>query len=90
MGYFKALLRAGEGRVRPILMTSLTAILGLLPLVFDKEGMGSLWAPLAITVIGGLSASTVLVLFVLPGLYQLTQDCLSWVKHRFRYLQGRV
>ena len=83
MGYFKALLRAGEGRVRPILMTSLTAILGLLPLVFDKEGMGSLWAPLAITVIGGLSASTVLVLFVLPGLYHLTNDCISWVNHRY-------
>lgn len=84
MGYFKALLRAGEGRIRPILMTSLTAILGLLPLVFDREGAGSLWAPLAVTVIGGLSASTVLVLFILPGLYHLTQDCVSWVKIRFQ------
>jgi len=82
MGYFKALLRAGEGRIRPILMTSLTAILGLLPLVFDREGSGSLWAPLAITVIGGLLASTVLILFGLPGLYHFIQDCVSWVKNR--------
>ena len=60
-----------------------SSFLGLLPLVFDREGAGSLWAPLAVTVIGGLSASTVLVLFILPGLYHLTQDCVSWIKIRF-------
>ncbi len=77
----KSLLLAGKERTRPILMTSLTAILGLLPLVSDKEGGGSLWAPLAMTVIGGLTASTVLILFVLPAFYLLMEDARLWIKN---------
>jgi len=79
-GILKALLLAGQERLRPILMTSLTAILGLFPLVIDKEGAGSLWAPLAISVIGGLTASTGLVLIVLPGFYLILLDVQDWVK----------
>jgi HAE1 family hydrophobic/amphiphilic exporter-1 len=75
---FYALLKAGEERIRPILMTTLTTILGLAPLVFQKGGSGSLWSPLAITVIGGLSVSTVLVLFILPAFYLILQDGRSW------------
>jgi predicted RND superfamily exporter protein len=75
---FYALLKAGEERIRPILMTTLTTILGLAPLVFQKGRSGSLWSPLAITVIGGLSVSTVLVLFILPAFYLILQDGRSW------------
>ncbi len=56
-------------RVRPILMTSLTTIIGLLPLVFGwGEGLEML-KPLAITVVGGLTVSTFLTLFVIPTIY---------------------
>ncbi len=79
-GILKALLLAGKERTRPILMTSLTAILGLLPLVIEQEGGGSLWAPLAITVIGGLTASTILVLFVLPAFYLLMEDAKAYLR----------
>jgi HAE1 family hydrophobic/amphiphilic exporter-1 len=56
-------------RLRPILMTSITTILGLLPLAL-KGGEGSgLWRPLSVTVIGGLLSSTFLVLFIVPCIY---------------------
>jgi HAE1 family hydrophobic/amphiphilic exporter-1 len=56
-------------RLRPILMTVITTILGLLPLAL-KTGEGSgLWKPLSVTVIGGLMSSTLLVLFIVPCVY---------------------
>lgn len=59
---------AGEVRFVPIVMTTLTTILGLLPLTLNG---GSLWAPMGWTIIGGLLSSTALVLVVVPILYQL-------------------
>jgi hydrophobic/amphiphilic exporter-1 (mainly G- bacteria), HAE1 family len=68
-----ALTRAGRLRLRPIVMSTLTTVLGLLPLaVFRGEGM-ELRAPLAIPVIGGLLVATVLTLVVVPVLYRLTE-----------------
>jgi hydrophobic/amphiphilic exporter-1 (mainly G- bacteria), HAE1 family len=68
-----ALVRAGRLRLRPILMSTLTTVLGLLPLaLFRGEGM-ELRAPLAIPVIGGLAVATVLTLVVVPVLYRLTE-----------------
>jgi multidrug efflux pump subunit AcrB len=59
---------AGEVRFVPIVMTTLTTILGLLPLTLNG---GSLWAPMGWTIIGGLLTSTTFVLLVVPILYQL-------------------
>lgn len=70
----KAVVAACYDRLRPILMTSLTTILGLLPMALDKSESSNLWSPLAITVIGGLSISTVLTLFVIPGVYLVFED----------------
>ena len=70
-GIKQAVITASCDRLRPILMTSLTTILGLLPLALDRSESASLWSPLAITVIGGLSLSTFLTLFVIPSLYLL-------------------
>jgi multidrug efflux pump subunit AcrB len=62
-------IEAAALRVRPILLTSLTTIIGLLPLVFGwGEGLEML-KPLAITVVGGLSVSMLLTLFVIPSIY---------------------
>ncbi|MFB0526686.1 MAG: efflux RND transporter permease subunit [bacterium] len=70
----KAVLQAGGDRLRPILMTSLTTILGLLPMALDRSEGSSLWSPLAITVIGGLAASTILTLFIVPAFYMIFED----------------
>jgi CzcA family heavy metal efflux pump len=61
-----ALVRAGSVRLRPILMTSLTAIAGLLPLALNLGSGAELQRPLAVAVIGGLSLSTVFTLAVVP------------------------
>jgi HAE1 family hydrophobic/amphiphilic exporter-1 len=66
-----ALVEAGLSRIRPILMTSLTTILGLLPMALGLGEGAELRAPLAITVIGGLSLATLLTLIVIPLVYDL-------------------
>jgi HAE1 family hydrophobic/amphiphilic exporter-1 len=67
----RALIEGGARRVRPILMTAVTTIVGLLPLALGLFGQGGgfISAPLAITVMGGLISSTFLTLVVLPVLY---------------------
>ena len=66
-----ALLKAGQVRLRPILMTSLTTLLGLMPMAFGWGAGAELRAPMAIAVIGGLMASTPLTLLVIPVVYDL-------------------
>ncbi|MCZ6670681.1 MAG: efflux RND transporter permease subunit [Acidobacteria bacterium] len=66
-----AIREAGRVRLRPILMTSATTVLGLLPLAIGLGEGAELRAPLAITVIGGLLTSTVLTLVVIPSAYAL-------------------
>ncbi|WP_430816684.1 efflux RND transporter permease subunit [Carboxylicivirga sp. RSCT41] len=65
----EAIVAAGQQRVRPILMTSLTTILALVPLTFGFGDSASLRAPMAIAVIGGLVTSTLLTLLVIPCVY---------------------
>jgi HAE1 family hydrophobic/amphiphilic exporter-1 len=64
-----ALVEAGTVRMRPILMTTLTTVLGLLPMAISRGDGAELRVPLAITVMGGLSFATVLTLFVIPAVY---------------------
>jgi HAE1 family hydrophobic/amphiphilic exporter-1 len=67
----EAIVEAGLGRLRPILMTSLTTILALLPMALGLGEGAELRSPLAITVIGGLAAATGLTLLVIPIVYSL-------------------
>jgi len=67
----EAILTAGRARLRPILMTTLTTVLGLLPLALGIGEGAELRAPMAITVIGGLTVSTMLTLLVIPVVYAL-------------------
>jgi HAE1 family hydrophobic/amphiphilic exporter-1 len=64
-----AIILAGTQRIRPILMTSLTTILALLPLTIGIGESASLRAPMALAVIGGLVSSTLLTLIVIPCVY---------------------
>ncbi len=66
-----ALVAAGSDRLRPIFMTSATTILGLAPMALGLGEGAELRAPLAITVIGGLSVATLLTLVVIPVVYSL-------------------
>ena len=66
-----ALRQAGQIRLRPILMTTSTTVLGLLPMAIGLGEGSELRAPMAITVIGGLIASTALTLLIIPAVYSL-------------------
>lgn len=65
----EAILTAAPTRLRPILMTSVAAVLGMLPLALASGSASKLQAPLATVVIGGLTTSTILTLFVVPVVY---------------------
>jgi HAE1 family hydrophobic/amphiphilic exporter-1 len=67
----EAIVAAGERRIRPIIMTSLTTILALLPLTLGFGESASLRSPMAWAVIGGLVTSTLLTLVVIPCVYML-------------------
>ncbi len=66
-----AILLAGQHRIRPILMTSLTTILALIPLTLGFGESASLRSPMALAVIGGLVTSTLLTLVVIPCFYEI-------------------
>ncbi len=73
---------AGRRRFRPILMTSLTTILGLLPLAFGIGEGAEAQAPLARAVIGGLTCSTLVTLLLVPAAYSLVHDGLFGSRER--------
>jgi len=66
-----ALKQAGHVRLRPILMTTATTVLGLLPMAIGSGAGNELRRPMALTVIGGLIASTVLTLLLIPAVYAI-------------------
>ena len=65
----EALLEAGKTRLRPILMTAITTILGLLPMAFGMGSGSDMMAPIAIVTVGGLIYATLMTLFVVPVIY---------------------
>jgi len=69
----ESLVAAGARRFRPIMMTTLCTLAGLVPLAFGLGAGAELQRPLALAVIGGLSLSTLLVLYVLPALFLLVR-----------------
>ena len=71
MGKQEAVVRAGHVRLRPILMTTATTVLGLLPMALSWGEGAELRAPLAVTVASGLALSTLLTLVVIPAAYSL-------------------
>lgn len=67
----EACLEAGTSRLRPVLMTTMTTILGMLPMCFASRGMSSMVQPIGIAVVGGLTSSTFVTLLVIPVLYSI-------------------
>jgi len=71
MPLYEAVIVAGNRRLRPIFMTTATTVLGLIPMALGLGSGAEMRAPLAITVIGGLTFSTVLTLIIIPALYAI-------------------
>ena len=67
----EACYKAGVSRLRPVLMTTLTTILGMIPMCFASEGQSAMVQPIGIAVVGGLTSSTFVTLLVIPVLYSL-------------------
>ncbi len=67
----EAIILSGKSRLRPVLMTSLTTILGMLPLALSTGDGSEIWSPMGIAVIGGLIFSTFVTLILIPVIYQL-------------------
>lgn len=82
----EAVLTAAPTRLRPILMTTLAAILGMTPLAIGLGSGSEMYVPLATAVIGGLATSTLLTLFVVPTVYTLFDDLLRKITRTNRDL----
>jgi HAE1 family hydrophobic/amphiphilic exporter-1 len=79
-----ALLMAARTRLRPIIMTTVAMIFGMVPLALALGAGAEQRAPMGRAVIGGLITSTVLTLFVVPVVYTLLDDVAAWVRARLR------
>ncbi len=77
----EALIKACPVRLRPVLMTSLTLILALLPAAFGVGAGSEENGPLSVAIIGGMISSTLLTLVVIPAAYSLSYDLIKKIKH---------
>ena len=77
-----AIVEAGQQRIRPIIMTTLTTILAMLPMTFSFGEGASLRSPMAIAVIGGLITSTLMSLMVIPCVYYVLEKIKRRISHR--------
>ena len=84
MGRDDAIATAGQARMRPILMTTLTTILGMVPMALGIGDGMEMMAPMGISIIGGLIASTIVTLFLVPILYSIVDDMETKSRNRKR------
>ena len=80
MPIMDAVMAAGRQRLRPVLMTTLTTIFGMLPMAISTSTGSELWSPLSIAIIGGLTISTMVTLILIPIMYSLVAKSPKAVK----------
>ena len=90
----EAITLSGRSRLRPVLMTAFTTILGMLPLALSTGDGSEIWSPMGISVIGGLIASTVITMVIVPVIYKLfathgERDKQKQVRAQFSFLNGQ-
>jgi HAE1 family hydrophobic/amphiphilic exporter-1 len=85
----EAVLEGSRERIRPIVLTAGTTVTGMLPLVLIQleEGKRQIWAPLALSAVGGLITSTVLILIAIPILYYYGSGLRGWAASRIDELR---
>jgi multidrug efflux pump subunit AcrB len=82
----EAILEAVQHRFRPVLLTSLTTIAGLLPLLLETSFQAQLLKPMATSITFGLMSGTVLILYLVPGFYIIYGNCQAWL-HSWRTVE---
>ncbi len=90
---YTAAIQASRSRLRPILMTALTTVLGMLPMALSVSEGSEIWAPMGITVIGGLLFSTIITLIITPVIYVLSarhgaRDKRAKVQKKFVFMES--
>jgi multidrug efflux pump subunit AcrB len=85
--YWKSIVETGQIRLRPIILTSVTTISGLVPMAFGIGGQSGMWAPLANVILFGLLISTGLTLFVIPCFVAILDDL---KRNRKKALASRI
>jgi len=78
---WRSILIAARLRLRPILLTTITTIFGLLPMMIGLGGKSPVWMPLANTIVWGLFVATILTLFVIPALYSIVDDIVNRIQY---------
>ena len=91
----EAIQMSGESRLRPVLMTAFTTILGMVPMAVSQGEGAEMWQPLGIVVIGGLTVSTFLTLYIVPVIYGAMskkgeRDKLKKVRENFIFMDIKV
>jgi multidrug efflux pump subunit AcrB len=77
---YQAIVESGQARMRPILMTTIAMIAGMLPIALGIGAGSEARAPMAICVVGGLITSTLLTLVIVPVVFTYVDDCQIWFK----------
>jgi HAE1 family hydrophobic/amphiphilic exporter-1 len=83
MSRTEAIIESVTSRIRPIFMTTVTTVLGLLPLVLFPGAGSELYRGLGSVLLGGLLISTIVTLIYVPTLFSLTMDIVLFMKKRF-------
>jgi hydrophobe/amphiphile efflux-1 (HAE1) family protein len=86
----EAIVDAGRKRARPIIMTTIAMVGGMLPSALGLDSGGEFRAPMAVAVIGGLISSTILSLLFVPAVYVMMDDVASWIWHFFSDHVGKA
>jgi hydrophobic/amphiphilic exporter-1 (mainly G- bacteria), HAE1 family len=91
MKLYDAIVTAGRSRLRPVLMTALTTMLGMLPLALSTGEGSEIWSPMGITVIGGLVFSTLVTMVIVPVMYGIfarkgERDKTQKLRKKFQFL----
>jgi hydrophobic/amphiphilic exporter-1 (mainly G- bacteria), HAE1 family len=92
---YEAIIISGKSRLRPVLMTALTTMLGMLPMALSTGEGSEIWSPMGISVIGGLVFSTMITMILIPVLYAVfsrrgERDRMKKVRERFKFLDNPV
>jgi multidrug efflux pump subunit AcrB len=83
MSRFESLIDSCSKRARPIVMTTIAMIAGMLPIAMGWAGDPSFRAPMGVAVIGGLLVSTIMSLFIVPAMFTVVDDFQQWLSARF-------
>jgi multidrug efflux pump subunit AcrB len=83
MDLLEAVTKAGMARFRPVLLTSLTTFVGLMPLIFEKSTQAQFLIPMAVSLGFGIMLATFMTLFLIPVNYLLLEDLINHVNKWF-------